>query len=325
MAKLRTALLFLSVVVLLGAPAPEARAESHAAGDAVDLDSLHAPFVPTGGDITASYTIYLGGFRVAQLQFFISDKTSRAGFEGGFHHRMSGQTTGWAERLAKRSFLAVSQAANRQTLSGVAVSEIFYWSQFRALENTEAQGETKEEAQEQAGGFLAHEALRPRYFLRNATGEIETLGGTARWAGTRPALQYGADDGRELSDTVDLLAFFARFFTAQEGDTTAETLCQTDNQIYDGKYLYRVTFDSVRKKDLNLKKYTPYRGTFTHCRLRVEALGGVSQPAKARVFSQISRVLAAPRRGRVFCPVLFTFRTRFGLFLGYLQEAEKIR
>ena len=79
MAKFCTALLFLSVVVLLGAPAPEARAESHAAGDAVDLDSLHAPFVPTGGDITASYTIYLGGFRVAQLQFcyFRQDFTRR--------------------------------------------------------------------------------------------------------------------------------------------------------------------------------------------------------------------------------------------------------
>ena len=219
----------------------------------------------------------------------------------------------------------MSQAANRQTLSGVAVSEVFYWSQFRALENTEAQEEAQGEAQEQAGGFLAHEALRPRYFLRNATGEIETLGGTARWAGTRPALQYGADDGRELSDTVDLLAFFARFFTAQEGDTTAETLCQTDNQIYDGKYLYRVTFDSVRKKDLNLKKYTPYRGTFTHCRLRVEALGGFRNQQRRESFPKAVEFWLHQDAGGFFVPVLFTFRTRFGLFLGYLQEAEKIR
>ena len=332
----------------------------------LDLESLHAPFELRKGDITASYKVFLGGFHVARLRFFISETHSAEGTAGGFHYRMSGQTAGWVGSLSKRNFLAVSEAeirrellhdtetnidtgtdtdtnTNTNTESGTAVSDIFYWSQFRVLENNATDGAKATDGtdSERTSRFLAHEALRPRYFLRAPTGEITTLGGKARWAGTQNNIPYGANDGAELNHTADLLAFFARFFrTINHGaDNPAHTnlsqQCQVQNKIYDGKYLYRITFESAERKSLRLgKKYTPYQGEFTLCRFSVEALGGFRNEQARKTFpttvefwlhSEAATENTADSLSEPFSvPVLFTFRTRFGSLLGYLQEVQRI-
>ena len=330
----------------------------------LDLESLHAPFELRKGDITASYKVFLGGFHVARLRFFISETHSAEGTAGGFHYRMSGETAGWVGSLSKRNFLAVSEAeirrellhdtetnidtdtdtnTNTNTESGTAVSDIFYWSQFRVLENNATDGAKATDGtdSERTSRFLAHEALRPRYFLRAPTGEITTLGGKARWAGTQNNIPYGANDGAELNHTADLLAFFARFFrTINHGaDNPAHTnlsqQCQVQNKIYDGKYLYRITFESAERKSLRLgKKYTPYQGEFTLCRFSVEALGGFRNEQARKTFpttvefwlhSEAATENTADSLSEPFSvPVLFTFRTRFGSLLGYLQEVQRI-
>ena len=347
------ALLGLEVVAPYAAQAQESALVQESTQADVDLDSLRAPFELRSGNISASYKIYLGGFHIARLNFFISETHSAQNTTGGFHYRMSGQTTGWAERLAKRSFLAVSEANFRREEAGVAVSNIFYWSQFRALENTEAESteantetentetenteankasaDSASQVGETASGFLAHEALRPRYFLRNPDGKISTLGGAARWAGTQKHIPYGANNGTELTNTVDLLAFFARFFKTTENTATENNSnqnlnqqCQANNEIYDGKYFYRITFDSAERKMLNLKKFTPYKGEFTLCRFTIKPLGGFRNEQRRKSFPTSAEFWLHKDPGGFSVPVLFTFRTRFGLFLGYLQDAKRI-
>ena len=310
----------------------------------LDLESLHAPFELRKGDITASYKVFLGGFHVARLRFFISETHSAQGTAGGFHYRMSGQTAGWVGSLSKRGFLAVSEAEVRRKAdtgtesggeSGTAVSDVFYWSQFRALDkdatgtkNSKAKNISELETSGKTGGFLAHESWRPRYFLRAPTGAITALGGASRWAGTRSDIPYGADDGAELSDTVDPLAFFARFFKATESGTEHSTnpsqQCQVNSKVYDGKYLYRITLDSAERKSLRLKKYTPYQGEFTLCHFSVEPLGGFRNEQKRKSFPTTAEFWLHDDLGGFSVPVLFKFRVRGNLFLGYLQEAQRI-